>query len=255
MSPSRRHPPRVTYVGHATVLIDLDGMRILTDPVLRSRVGHLRRHADPPDAALLEGVDAILISHLHHDHLDLPSLRRLAPRTQAIGPAGAEPVLRRAGFKEVVELTPGEAIRIGTMRIAATEAEHGGRRRPLGPSAAAIGFVVTASRSIYFAGDTDLFEGMDRLAPGLDLALLPIWGWGTSLGAGHLDPERAAIAAGVLRPRIAVPIHWGTFLPFGVARRRPHLLHEPAEDFVRQTAARAPQVEVRVLAPGESTEL
>lgn len=255
MTGSERRSLRATYVGHATVLIELDGVRVLTDPVLRSRVGHLRRHGGAPAAAVARGVDAALISHLHHDHLDLPSLRMLGGDVPLIAPRGAGAVLRRGGFGKVTELEPGASTRVGPVRISATEAEHGGRRHPLGPSAAAIGFELAASRHIYFAGDTDLFESMGTLADDLDLALLPVWGWGTSLGAGHLDPERAATAVGLLRPRVAIPIHWGTFLPIGIARLRPDLLREPPTEFARHVATRAPQVEVRVLEPGGATEL
>ncbi|HEY5815141.1 MAG TPA: MBL fold metallo-hydrolase, partial [Solirubrobacterales bacterium] len=105
------------------------------------------------------------------------------------------------------------------------------------------------------AGDTDLFEGMADLGPGLDLALLPIWGWGPTLGAGHLDPERAARAAALLAPRIAVPIHWGTLYPLGLARLRPDPLRMPPREFAARMRDLAPQVEARVLAPGESTSL
>ena len=98
---------------------------------------------------------------------------------------------------------------------------------------------------------------MDGLVPDLDLALIPIWGWGPTLGSGeHLDPAGAAEAVRLLRPRIAVPIHWGTYRPLhhGV-RRDPDFLKQPAEDFVREMAKTAPEVEVRVLQPGERLEL
>ena len=107
---------------------------------------------------------------------------------------------------------------------------------------------------VYFAGDTDLFDEMDQLGQ-LDLAMLPVWGWGTSIGEGHLDPIRAAEAARRLRPRVAIPIHWGTFLPIGTLRRHGHRLHDPPREFARLTAEAAPAVEVRVLEPGESTVL
>ena len=107
---------------------------------------------------------------------------------------------------------------------------------------------------MYFAGDTDLFDGMRDL-PGVDVALLPVWGWGPTLGEGHLDPDRAAEAAALMRPRVAVPIHWGTFYPVGLKRWRPAPLHEPPERFAARVAALAPGVEVRVLAPGDSTPL
>ena len=96
---------------------------------------------------------------------------------------------------------------------------------------------------------------MRELCPDLDLALLPIWGWGPSIGAGHLDPERAARAAALLSPRMAVPIHWGTLYPLGLARLRPGPLSAPAERFTAAMRELAPQVEARVLAPGEALSL
>ena len=73
-----------------------------------------------------------------------------------------------------------------------------------------MGYLIRGSHQIYFAGDTDLFEGMATLAPDLEIALVPIWGWGPSLGPGHLDPRRAAEALRLLQPLLAVPIHWET---------------------------------------------
>ena len=120
---------------------------------------------------------------------------------------------------------------------------------------AAIGFLVEGERRVYFAGDTDLFEGMGELAPGLDIALLPVWGWGPSIGTGHLDPERAARAAALLSPRVAIPIHWGSLYPLGLARVRPGPLRAPPREFAARVRELAPQVEVRVLSPGEATPL
>ena len=96
---------------------------------------------------------------------------------------------------------------------------------------------------------------MEDLAGDLDLALLPVWGWGTTLGSGHLDPGGAARVAAILQPRLAVPIHWGTLFPIGMARRRPELLHDPPREFAAQVAALAPDVEVRIVEPGGSLEL
>lgn len=246
---------RITYVGHATVLIELDGLRILTDPVLRARIGHLRRQVGPAPAAVAEELDAVLLSHLHLDHADRRSLRRIDPATPVLAPAGSGFFLRRRGFRDVTELAPGGAVEIGAVRIAAVEARHRRGRSPLTPASGAIGFDLTGSRRVYFAGDTDLFEGMRELAGELDLALLPVWGWGSTLGPGHLDPERAARAAAILSPRLAVPIHWGTYLPLGLARRHGRLLTDPPRDFARCCADLAPRVEVRVLAPGESSPM
>jgi L-ascorbate metabolism protein UlaG (beta-lactamase superfamily) len=232
----------VQYIGHATVLIELDGVRLLTDPLLRNQVAHLRR------AVRLEPVgevDAVLLSHAHHDHLDLPSLRMVSARI--VAPRGLADLLD--GF-DVLEVDEGDEVEIGAVTVRATHAEHEGGRPPR-REGMALGFAVLGSRRIFFAGDTDLFDGMDGLVSDLDLALLPIWGWGATLGRGkHLDPERAAEAVRRLRPKVAVPIHWGTYRPLHRSARA-SFLTKPAEAFARATALAAPEVSVRVLRPGE----
>jgi len=245
---------RVTYVGHGTVLVELDGVRVLTDPILRGRVGPLRRQGGPPLPARGEDLDAVLISHLHHDHADLPSLRGIGRDVPMLVPPGAGEFLERRGFAAVSELAPGESSRVGALTVTATEASHDGKRR-FAHEAEAVGFLLSGGRRVYFAGDTDLFDGMEVLGEGLDLALLPVWGWGPTLGPGHLDPARAARAAALLSPRIAVPIHWGTLYPLGLARLRPGPLRSPGREFAARVRELAPQVEARVLAPGESTSL
>lgn len=246
---------RLTWLGHSTVLLELGGARLLTDPLLRDRVAHLRRHTPPPDAALAADVDAVLLSHLHFDHLDVPSLRRVGRDVPVLAPRGAGSLLRRMGFSAVSELEVGEAVDVGGARVTAVRAEHDGRRHPLGPEAETIGYVVGGAGRVYFAGDTDLFAEMAGMAGRLDLALLPVWGWGPSLGPGHMDPPAAARAAALLRPRVAVPIHWGTFFPTGLTRGRDAALVAPPREFARHVGEVAPDIEVRVLAPGEALAL
>jgi L-ascorbate metabolism protein UlaG (beta-lactamase superfamily) len=246
----------VRYVGHSTVLIELDGVRLLTDPLLRRRVLHLLRRS-PVDLEPLRSPDAVLISHAHRDHLDLPSLRKLDRKVTAIVPRGLARPVERIGFERVVEVDEGDSVSIGSVEVRATHAEHDERRRIGRLSGASLGYAIGGTHRIYFAGDTSLFPEMDGLVPDLDLALIPIWGWGPTLGSGeHLDPAGAAEAVRLLRPRVAVPIHWGTYRPLhhGV-RHDPDFLTEPAEDFVREMAKTAPEVEVRVLQPGERLEL
>jgi L-ascorbate metabolism protein UlaG (beta-lactamase superfamily) len=197
-------------------------------------------------------VDAVLLSHLHYDHLDLPSLRMLPNDVRVLAPAGAGPLLRSAGVQQVEELLPGETAEVSGVRIEATPAEHDDRRRPLGARATPLGFVVRGRPSVYFAGDTDLFPGMADLAP-IDAALLPVAGWGPTLGPGHMDAEQAAQAAALLRPAVAVPIHWGTLHPRG--RRRGAWFHTPPHRFAARVAQLAPEVDVRVLEPGAALEL
>jgi L-ascorbate metabolism protein UlaG (beta-lactamase superfamily) len=247
-------PDRVRWLGHSTVLVELDGMRFLTDPLLRRRVIHLRRAA-PLELDELEGLDAVLVSHLHYDHLDLPSLQLLEPGVTVVLPRGAGGLVSRRGFEDVAEVEAGEEVRVGAVSVRAVEAVHEASRL-LGRKAPALGYVLDGTKRIYFAGDTDLFPEMADLAPGLDVALVPIWGWGPSLGPGHLDPRRAAEALALLRPRIAVPIHWGTYYPVQSTRMSPpDYLTEPVETFQRAVAELAPDVEIRVLPVGGTLSL
>jgi L-ascorbate metabolism protein UlaG (beta-lactamase superfamily) len=245
-------PGRLTWVGHATVLIELAGLRVLTDPLLRGRVAHLRRHAPVPEPP--GRLDAILLSHLHHDHADGPSLRRLPRCVPAVVPAGTGRAVRRLSRRSVIELATGERTPLGTGSVSAVPAEHDGRRYPAGRRVPAVGYVVeNAGLRVYFAGDTGEFAGMADLGA-LDAALLPIWGWGPSLGPGHLDPLEAARAAALIRPGLVVPIHWATYLPIGYVADHP-LLQEPGATFAAAVHDLAPSIPVAVLSPGESVEL
>ncbi len=224
-------------------------------PLLRHRVAHLRRQTAPVDIASTAAPDAVLISHLHHDHLDLASLRALGGDTPLFVPAGAAAWLRRRGFTAVTELGVGKVADVGPLTVTAVQARHGGRRRPGGPSAEAIGYLVRGRYAVYFAGDTELFDEMGDLRGRLDVALLPVAGWGPRLGPGHMDPLQAARAAAILQPRIAIPIHWGTLLPAGIARRYRPRLGDPPRRFAEHVARLAPRTEVVILTPGQELKL
>lgn len=242
---------RIEYVGHATTVVDLDDVRLLTDPLLRNRVAHLRR-AVPVDAKALRGIDAVLVSHAHYDHLDLPSLERLGKKLPIVVPRGLGGLLRKRRFESVLEVEVGESLSIGALSVRTVPAEHDRARGPFGVSAEPMGYVVSGSRSIYFAGDTDLFEGMAELGE-VDVALVPIWGWGPGLGKGHLDPEGAARAVALIGARHAIPIHWGTYFPIHLGLRGvPGFVELPPSRFLAAMAREAPAVQVTVLRPGES---
>jgi L-ascorbate metabolism protein UlaG (beta-lactamase superfamily) len=224
----------------------------MTDPILRERIGPLVRIAPRPSMDPSRAIDAALISHLHADHADPRSLRRLG--AHIIAPSGSARWLALNGLRDVEELRAGQETSVGAVRISATHAQHHGRRWRYGARADAIGFVAAGSQRCYFAGDTDLYADMSELAGSIDLALLPVGGWGSRVGPGHLDPERAATAARMIDPRVAVPIHWGTFV-LGWPGKRPADPALPARRFSELAARVAPSVEVRVLAPGARTEL
>lgn len=247
---------RIQYVGHATVFVDLDGVRLLTDPLLRNRVAHLRRVAPVP-ARTRRGVDAVLISHAHYDHLDLPSLEKLGKKLPVVVPKGLGALLRKRKFEAVVEVEEGEKLTIGDLEVLAVHAEHHANRGvPFGASAEPIGYVVSGSKSVYFAGDTELFDGMRELGP-VDVGLIPIWGWGPGLGGGgHLDPDGAAEAAARIQPQLVIPIHWGTYFPIHLGLRgAPGFVELPPTTFRAAMAERAPQIPYEILLPGDSLDL
>jgi L-ascorbate metabolism protein UlaG (beta-lactamase superfamily) len=234
----------IDFVGHSALVIELDGVRLLTDPATRARIGPLQRIVPVPTRRELAGIDAVLLSHLHWDHLDVPSLRDLGRSTRIVVPAGAGTWMRGVGFADVVEIADGDALDIGGLTVEAVPALHSGFRPPLGPTAPAIGYVVRGSRSVYFAGDTDLFEAMGALGD-LDVALLPVWGWGPTLGRGlHMDPLRAAQSLRRIRPRAAVPIHWGTYWPHAMGRVFPERRVEPPAAFAEYASELAPDVRI-----------
>jgi L-ascorbate metabolism protein UlaG (beta-lactamase superfamily) len=240
----------VRWLGHASVQVEMAGVRVLTDPALTTRLGHLRRH-HVIDRATLDPPDVIVISHVHLDHLHLPSLATFDRDVLLLVPAGAARLLQRRGFHNVRETRAGDTYDAGPLTIETVPAVHSSRRGPHSRVVAdAVGYVLrTRDAAVYFPGDTDLFDEMGSWAP-IDVALLPIWGWGSTLGEGHLNPTTAVRATELVRPDIVVPIHWGTYSPVGV--RRPRWLDAPADRFRAELAAADAGDVLRVLAPGGS---
>jgi L-ascorbate metabolism protein UlaG (beta-lactamase superfamily) len=239
------------------MLIEVGGQRVLTDPLLTRRVAHLRRRRQLPTPDIAD-VDTVLLSHAHLDHLHLPSLRRLRPTTRMITPAGTGRLLTAAGFDDVTEVRIGDLIDLGapgvTAEVVAAAHKHG-RGPHSRVSAQPVGYVVTGEgRRVYFPGDTDLFDEMAALQD-IDVALLPIWGWGSSLGTGHLDPTRAATATGLIQPRIVVPIHWGTYAPEDGRRRLPSWFDSPPDQFEHALTDAGLSAHLHLLQPGGSVSV
>jgi L-ascorbate metabolism protein UlaG (beta-lactamase superfamily) len=232
------------------------GVTLLTDPLLTDRLLHLRRIAGATPE-LPGAPDAVLLSHLHADHFHLPSLRALPGEPLLIVPRGAAAFvaggLGRAAAERCVELAPGEQTTVGTVTVRAVEAAHPGDRGPWSKlRAVALGFVVEGAARTWYAGDTGLFDAMSALGP-LDLALIPVGGWGPTLHAhGHLDAERGAEALRRVRATWAVPVHYGTFWPLGLSRFRRRMFDTPGEEFARCARQAAPDSRVRVLGHGET---
>ncbi len=245
---------KVQWVGHASALVEVGGQRILTDPLLTRRVAHLRRRRPVPTPDVAD-VGTVLLSHAHLDHLHLPSLRRIRPDARIITPFGTGRLLRSAGFGDVTEVRVGDTVDLDGPMVTA-EVVPAAHKHGRGPhsrvTAPPVGYVVTGEGSrVYFPGDTDLFDDMALLGD-IDIALLPIWGWGSSLGTGHLDPSRAATATGLIRPGIVVPIHWGTYAPEDGRRRLPTWFDSPPEQFETALADAGLADRLHLLEPGES---
>jgi len=241
----------IRWLGHATVLMRQRSVTLMTDPIFRSKLFYLRRHGGDMFHRVSDNSTPllILISHLHHDHLDFASLRRLNHDAVIVAPAGVRSYLMRRLPQNVIELGIGEEFRFQHLRIVGVHAEHGGRRWP-SVSAEAQGYLIDAGQTIYFAGDTGLYPAMESLrSREIDIALLPVCGHSPRLGKNHMNPLEAARALEYIDAKIAVPIHWGTYRPVGFARH--HFLKTPPYEFASHAALWASGTQVHVLNPGD----
>jgi L-ascorbate metabolism protein UlaG (beta-lactamase superfamily) len=251
----------VSYIGHATVLIDIGQIRVLTDPILRDRFFFMQRNGFNHGPRLLaeRPPDIVLLSHLHYDHVDLPSLRGLDAATTVVAPRGSGRYLSRWADLDVHEVREGDKLSVSDVEIAVLPADHGHAYPLPRPMTASVGYALRNHRSVYFAGDTTLFEAMTDIGSDfdLDVALLPVWGYSHRVGSGHLTPMTAAQALTRLRPRVAVPIHWGSFRYPGprFLWRRASYMNTPPHAFAEYASRLAPETDVRILQPGQGTEV
>lgn len=245
----------LTWVGHATVLMDFPECRVLTDPTLKRRVAHLRRRTPVPHQSIAE-VDLVLISHVHMDHLHLPSLERVDGSVPLVVPRGAAGLLTGRGFDQVHEVVPGDRLEVAGVEIEAVPAEHFCGRGPHSRvRAEPIGYLIGNGKyRIYFAGDTDLHAGMADL-PAIDAAFLPIWGWGPTIGEGHMDPERAAEATRLIKPEIVIPMHWGTYAPENARPGPPTWMDDAIRRFSKLLTDTPEERRLEVLEPGQAISL
>jgi L-ascorbate metabolism protein UlaG (beta-lactamase superfamily) len=251
----------VTWLGHSTVVLDLDGVRIVSDPLLGRHAGVLRRRGRRPDRNAWTGADAVLLSHLHHDHAEVRSLRWLDGVPVLTAPDNAAWVDRKGLNGR--GLGPDEWVSVGAVdqevRVRLVPAVHHARPMPHRPNAANGHLVQGPSGTVWVAGDTELYPDLALLpswaGAAIDLALVPIAGWGPRLSPGHMGPEEAATACRTIGARCAVPVHWNTlyvpttdFWPGG-------WMSSPGPKFVSALARAAPGCRPEVLEPGESTRV
>lgn len=212
----------VTWAGHASWIVRIGGLTVLTDPVWSRRILGTPARITPVGVPWeeLPRVDAVLISHNHYDHLDAPTLRRLPRNTPLLVPAGLGRWCRRRRFTCVTELDWWESVELGGVRFDFVPSHHWSKRTLLDTCRSLWGGWVLGDargRRLYFAGDTGYghwFEEIGRRYPGLDLAILPIGAYEPRwwLSDVHTDPEEAVQAYEDLGARAMAPMHWATFV-------------------------------------------
>ncbi|MEU9240939.1 MBL fold metallo-hydrolase [Streptomyces sp. NPDC048385] len=212
----------VTWAGHASWIVRIGGLTVLTDPVWSRRILGTPARVTPVGVPweTLPRVDAVVVSHNHYDHLDAPTLRRLPRDTPVFVPAGLGRWFRRRRFTTVTELDWWEAAELSGVRFDFVPAHHWSKRTLIDTCHSLWGgWVLTAADGgrVYFAGDTgygDWFSLIGRRYPGIDLALMPIGAYDPRwwLSDVHLDPEEAVRATQDLGARRMAPMHWGTFI-------------------------------------------
>ncbi len=257
----------VTWLGHSTAVIDFGSVgqtvRVVTDPLLHRHAGVLRRRGDRP-ADCWRGADAVLLSHLHHDHAELRSLRLLAGVPVLTAPANARWLRGRAveGVGLGARWWPiGADDRHPQVSVRLVPAVHGHRPMPHRPNAAN-GHLLRSVESdgrvttVWVVGDTEPFPAMTHLAElaggPIDVALIPVGGWGPRLSGGHMDPAQAARVCAQVGVQTAIPVHWGTLhAPGGRHFPRGWMDHAGAA-FAASAAREASETRAVVLAPGQA---
>ena len=257
----------ITYIGHATLLLEMAGVRILTDPNFESTLGGFLPRVTPPGIALerLPPLDALLLTHAHFDHLSFKSLDRLPRDIPLYAPGVVAEWLLQKGYGNAVSLNPGEQVSLGrgVIRVHAGQATHKGSRYGFDTwrSAANMYLLESDAESMFFAGDTALTDETHHLVERvlwkasreLDIALLPIGyapAWKRqSFRRGHLTGEDALALFEVLRARVMLPYHWGTF------RHVTAGAHDAINRLRGHLETYASREKVHVIEPGETLVL
>jgi L-ascorbate metabolism protein UlaG (beta-lactamase superfamily) len=256
---------QITYIGHATLLIEIGGARILTDPNFEDTLGGFLPRVTPPGIALtdLPALDAVLLTHAHADHLSFKALEALNREIPVYAPPVIAQWLHRKGFTHTQPLAPNETVRFRGLHVHASAARHKGNRYGYDRRRAAANMYLmeNADESCFFAGDTGLGDTTHLLVERilwmrereLDVALLPIgyapWWKRRAFREGHLTSEDALDLFARLRARHLVPYHWGTF------RHVTAGAHTAIDHFRTLVPLHPRGPDVRILEPGEALEV
>ena len=253
---------RITWLGHSTALIEIDGLRLLTDPIWSHRsspvsfAGPKRFFAPPLALADLPPIDVVLISHDHYDHLDKATVQQLNARgTRFVMPLGVGAHLEAWGIspKRITELDWWDAARLGDLRIVATPARHFSGRSPVMSDRNKTlwsGFALQGkTHRVYYTGDTAMFPGFreigEKLGP-FDAVLVEVGAYNRLWADFHLGPEQAMEAVRMTKGSLMIPLHWGTF------NLAMHSWTEPAERLMAATKTMG--VPLAIPRPGQSIE-
>jgi L-ascorbate metabolism protein UlaG (beta-lactamase superfamily) len=255
---------RITYIGHATLLLQIAGVHVLTDPHFGTRLGRFLPRISAPGISIgdLPAIHALLLTHAHADHLSFACLDALPNDIPLFAPPVVARWLNRRGYAHAQPLAPSESVDVRGLTIRAAAAKHYGSRYAIDRwrSAANMYLLLTGQHSVFFTGDTALTQETDQMVHDyltgetrqLDVALLPIghapW-WKPGFRRGHLTSSDALELFERTRARHFVPFHWGTF----------HHVSAGAFDAIDRLRARLPSYEhrerVRILEPGETLVL
>jgi len=240
---------KITFIGHASVLVSFNNQNYLLDPVYNRGVVFFHRKT-PPGISLeqLPPIHGIFVSHGHYDHFDRWTLKKFPRSTPLVMAKGLGIYMRNLGFTDVHELTTWQTVSIGDLRVTAAPAQHSGKQPFFHKRSVFIGFILEhKAGTIYFAGDTGYFPGFKEIKKRfeIDVALLPIGAYRPKKNRKkHMNPPDALRAFQDLGAKWMIPIHWGTF----------HLGWEPINepiDWLKELI-RGRNLSVKILYPGES---